>query len=276
MNLVDAHTHTDCLTWRNLEEMSMAGIRTVISPLFLGGVKPVGNDVIVEMWDHLLEVQFPRCEANGIAPYGMVGISMVYTPKGDPEELYQALPRYLEEPGVVAIGEVGLEPASATCPDMKRQESILERQVAIGRDADVVVDLHVPNPLDQKREYTKRVLALCRDVGHAPSRVVVDHCAEANIKTVLDGGAWAAITVQPWRGMTPELAADLALQCGGERVIIDSDCGGAASDHLAVARTALALERKGADESLIRKVCGDNSREAYGLGTSPAHGRPAR
>jgi predicted metal-dependent TIM-barrel fold hydrolase len=39
MNLVDAHTHTDCLTWRNLEEMSMAGIRTVIPP----SARPVDN-----------------------------------------------------------------------------------------------------------------------------------------------------------------------------------------------------------------------------------------
>jgi len=265
MELVDAHAHSDCLTWSNLEEMSMAGIRTVISPLFLGGIKPVGNDVIVEMWDHLLEVQFPRCEASRIKPYGMVGISMVYTPKGDPEDLYRALPEYLKKPGIVAIGEVGLEPASPTCPDLKRQESILQRQIDIARDAGVVVDCHVPNPPDQKRRFTERVLALGKDVGQAPSRIVVDHCNGTNIKTALDAGAWAAITVQPWRGMTPEIAADLVLQYGGERIIIDSDCGGNASDHLAVARTALALERKGADEPLIQRVCAGNSREAYGL-----------
>lgn len=265
MELVDAHTHTDCLTWSNLEEMSMAGIRTLISPLFLGGIKPVGNDVIIEMWDHLLEVQFPRCEANRIKPYGMVGISMVYTPRGDPEDLFRALREYLKKPGVVAVGEVGLEPASPTCPDLKRQESILERQIAIAREAAVVVDIHVPYPPDQKRSFTERVLALGKDIGHTPSRIVIDHCTEANIKTALDAGAWAAITVQPWRGMTPEIAADLVLQYGGERIIIDSDCGGNASDHLAVARTALALEKKGADEPLIQKVCAGNSREAYGL-----------
>jgi predicted metal-dependent TIM-barrel fold hydrolase len=267
MQLIDPHTHSDCLTWSNLEEMSLAGIRTAISPLFLGGTKPVPNEVIVAMWDHLLEIQFPRLEAHRIRPCGMVGISMVYTPEGDPEELYRALPRYLEKPGVVAVGEVGLEPSSPTCPDMKRQESLLQRQVAIARDAGVVVDCHVPLPPDQKRRYTERVLDLCRETGLPPSRLVVDHCTRANIRTALDGGAWAAITVQPWRGMTPDLAADLVLEHGAERVLIDSDSGSAASDPLAVARTALALERKGADPAVIERVCAGNAREAYGLGS---------
>ncbi|MBN1835299.1 MAG: TatD family hydrolase [Spirochaetales bacterium] len=263
--LVDSHSHVDTLTWDNLHAMALAGIRTVVSPAFLSSVRPLSNDVIWEMWEYVLDVQIPRCGQHRVAVHAMLGISMVGTPMGDPEGLYRRLREALERPEVVGIGEIGIEPSAKCCPDLALQEALVRRQVEIGRDAGATVSFHVPNPPDQKLSYTKKLLALCREAGFPVERAAVDHVSEANIEEVLAAGAWAGITVQPWRQMTPEKAAGLVESYGHERIMINSDCGGGPSDPLAVARTALALQQAGAQAEAVEAVCGGNARRFFGL-----------
>ena len=265
MNLIDPHAHLNELTWTNLQEMYLSGIREIISPIHLDAGKAVGCETIREMWDYLFEVQFARAEKNFLKPYGMIGISMVSTPRGDATGLYELLPDYLRRPEVVAIGEIGIEPKSRTCKDVKQQEEIVTRQLEIATEVDIPVDFHTPNPPDVKKEFTKRILELCRNANLRMSKVIIDHCTEVNMEMVVDAGAWAAISVQPWRKVTPDLAADIITEYGFERIMVDSDFGGLPSDHLSVPKTAMALKRKGVSPENIEKVCSLNSKAAYGI-----------
>lgn len=265
MNFVDSHTHLDELSWENLQQMYLMGIREIVSPVQLAAGKAVSCETIREVWDYLFEVQFARAENNFIKPYGMIGISMVSTPKDDPAELYEILPDYLKRPEIVAIGEIGVEPNSRTCKDLKQQEEFVIKQLAIAGDVGICVDFHTPNPPDMKKEYTKRMLELCTECGMPMAKVIMDHCTGANIGMALEAGAWAAISVQPWRNITPDIAADIIKEYGSERVMVDSDCSGLPSDPLAVPKTALALKRKGVSSEDIEKVCSLNSKGAYGI-----------
>jgi len=245
--------------------MHLSGIKEIVSPVQLIGGKALSGKTIRDVWDYLFEVQFGRAEKNFIKPYGMIGISMVSTPRGDPAKLYEILPDYLKRPEVVAIGEIGVEPNSRTCTDVKGQEEFVVKQLAIARNAEICVNFHTPNPPDMKREYTKRMLDLCGECGIPMSKVIIDHCTDANMGMSLEAGAWAAITVQPWRNVTPDMAADFIKEYGFERVMVDSDCSFLASDPLSVPKTALALKRKGASDEDIEKVCSLNSKRAYGI-----------
>jgi len=265
MNYTDAHAHLDDITWENLEQMSLCGIRRIIAPVHLAAGKAVSCETIREVWDYLFDVQFGRAKNSGIEPYAMIGISMVSTPREDPAPLYAVLPEYLKRPEVVAIGEIGIEPASKTCTDLKQQEAFVRDQVALAKQADICVDFHTPFPPEAKREYTQMMLDISREIGLPMSKVIIDHCTDANLGLALDAGASAAISVQPWRGVTGETAADLIMAHGFERIMVDSDCSGLPSDPLAVPKTARALRKKGASEAHIADVCGMNSQRIYGL-----------
>jgi predicted metal-dependent TIM-barrel fold hydrolase len=249
--------------------MYMAGIRTLASPIFLVSEKPVRNDVILELWDYLMNFELSRCQKQFIELYGMIGISMVYTPRNNVEELYKTLESYLSNPRVVCIGEIGIEPASKTCPDLDEQEEFVRRQVQIAQKHNVCLDFHIPLPPDQKKKYTGKCLSICEEYGFPLDKVAIDHCSEANLGIALEAGGYAAITVQPWREITPESAAELVIshidRFGPDRIMIDSDCGGGPSDPLAVAKTALALRRKGVADEVIDRVCSTNSKTFYGI-----------
>ena len=129
----------------------------------------------------------------------------------------------------------------------------------------IPVVIHVPHADDKKKEFTERSLALCNENKIHMYRVVIDHCAEANIKMVLDAEASVAITVQPWRNVTPDVAAGLIEKYGSERIMINSDSSVRISDPLAVAKTGLALRKKGLSDEIVTKTCWGNAKNFYNI-----------
>lgn len=261
---LDAHTHLTELTWLDMEKMRAASISTVVSPVNFSSARAVASSTIKDVWDHQIEFQLSRARKNFIDAYAMIGVSMVSIPL-DPDVLLKTLPEYLKKEDVIAIGEIGFEPASTTCNDLEVQEDIVRSQVKIALDMDVPIVFHVPHAPENKIKFTEKTLNICKEIGFPMHRVTIDHCSDANIKIALDAGAMAGITVQPWRGLTPEIAADLVMDNDPERIIINSDCGTKMSDPLAVAKTAFELLKKGSTEEIIGKVCRVNAKKFYGI-----------
>lgn len=263
MYFIDPHTHLDDLSYIDLEKMYLSGVRKLISPSQLCTAKPLSNDTIIEVWDYLLEVQFNRAKNAMIEPYAMIGISMVSTPKNDPTDLYKKLKEYIKMDKVVAIGEIGFEPMSRTCDDLAIQEKYVKKQIEICKGEDIRINFHTPNPPEVKKQYTKRLIEICKENEIDFSNIIFDHCSGANLSMVLDAGAWAAITVQPWRNITPEIAANLVSEYGSNKIMVDSDCSASYSDSLSVAKTAMELKRTNVPENDIEKVCSLNAQDAY-------------
>ena len=262
---IDAHTHISALTMENLASMYLAGVRTVISPVQLGCGRPLQPETIADVWYAQFEKQFPRCRASQIRPYAMIGVSMVAVPARGLDRLLLQMEELLAREDVLAIGEVGFEPNSASNPDHGVQKELLVRQIELAKKYNKVLNIHTPHAPKRKLEAAEEALALCAAGGLAPEKIVVDHCGEEILPLVLDSGANAAISVQPWRNVTPELAADWVLRHPGGRVLIDSDCSELLSDPLALPKTAAALSRRGASEELIDAVCGANAARIYGI-----------
>ena len=264
----DSHSHLNALGDDTLEAMYLAGIREITSPICpwpakLGeGLNP---ETIIDVWDSLLNFHLDRAKEFFIKAYAMIGITMVATPKNGLERLIELLPEYLKHPRVVAIGEIGFEPGSKTCSDLKIQEKIVRAQIEIAKKLGTVIDFHLPLPPDAKRDYTHILLELCREYELPMSQVIIDHCTDINIKIALDAGAYAAITVQPKRKITPKDAAELVKKYGTERVMINTDSGELKCYPLAVPQTALALKQMNVAEEDIEKVCWSNSRKVFGL-----------
>jgi uncharacterized protein len=234
MYYVDSHAHMETLTWENLRSMYLAGIRLVVSPAHLGAAKALNANTIRDIWDFNLEVQIPRVNSFLISGYAMLGISMVSTPKSNLQELLEYLSNYLKRSEVVGLGEIGIEPTSKTTKDLDFQEKIVREQLKILKKLSKMVIFHTTLASEDKLKYTAMMLSLCNEYGIPMSRVVVDHCTEINIGMVLEAGAFAAISVQPHRGITPEKAAELVIKYDYKKIIINSDCSHKASNPLAV------------------------------------------
>lgn len=262
---IDAHTHISALTVENFAAMHLAGIRTVVSPVQLGCGRALQPETIVDVWHAQFEKHFKRCRQMFINPYAMIGISMVATPAHGLDRLYPVLEEFIAREDVLAVGEIGFEPGSATNADHDYQKELLRVQIAIAKKFNKVVNIHTPNASIKKIAATEETLALCAEVGIDMDRVVVDHCSIDNIEKVLSAGAYAAISVQPWRNIAPELAADWILKYPSDHIIVDSDSSELISDPLAVAKTAAALRKKSAPEALVTAACGGNAKKAYSI-----------
>ncbi|MDO4988628.1 MAG: TatD family hydrolase [Synergistes sp.] len=265
MYYFDAHLHLTDVTHENLKEMAMCGIRGIVSPVQLAGAKANHPETIIDMWDFQLEKQLGRAKAFMIDAYAMIGISMVATPKDSLEKLIALQPEYLAKPKVVAIGEVGFEPGSKTNNDLNYQQTLLEMQIENAIKTNCRIDIHLPNVPDKKVQFTEKCIELFKSHGMDMKKVIFDHCSDANIEIVLAAGAYAAISVQPWRKITPEIAAGWVIKYDSDYVLVDSDSSSLPSDCLAVAKTAFALEQAGAPKSLIERACSLNCRTAYGI-----------
>lgn len=262
---VDAHTHISNLTMDNMYSMYLAGIRSVVSPVQLGCGRALSPETIIDVWYGQLEKQFMRCRKAQIKPHAMLGISMVATPSHGLDKLYEKLEAMMDEEGVVAIGEVGFEPGSASNSDHDFQKEILKMQIEIAKRKGKIIDIHTPNAPDKKIAATEESLELCAAAGISMSKVVIDHCTGDNMDIVLRAGANVAISVQPWRNVTPELAGRWVMGHEADRIMIDSDCSELDSDPLAVSKAGAALNRCGVSTEIIAAVCGGNARRIYGL-----------
>ena len=95
------------------------------------------------------------------------------------------------------------------------------------------------------------------------SRVLVDHVEEHTIKTVLDEGFWAGMTLYPVSKCTPARAVDMIETYGAERLCVNSAGDWGPSKPTAVPDLILEMRRRGHSESLIKKVVYDNPLEFF-------------
>jgi len=264
MEMVDCHLHVEALDQHSLELMALAGVRAVVSHTSLPEVhENIPSQAIFDFVDRMLGFHSWRTSKFFIDTYVCVGVSMVGIPI-DYEEALARLPGYLDKERVVGIGEIGLEPSSATCPDLDTQEKILKAQLTMAKEYAKPVAIHTP-PVDKPR-WVERYLAMVRDLRLTPSQVIIDHADETVAKMIIDSGCNAALTVQPWRKVKPADAAKIVQTVGTDRMLIDSDCSILESDPLSVPKTALEMRKLGMSESEIREVVRENPRRLFKLG----------
>lgn len=264
MYYFDSHSHINMLNATLVKEMAIANIAKVVSPIHIAGPKPLSPELLLDMWDVLLEQQLDRVKKLGIDAYAQIGISMVAAPRSGLDMLFDIMPRYLKKANVVAIGEVGFESTSLTFPDHEYQKRLLEKQIDLACEYGLTIDIHT-SPFDEKYKTAKESIELCKAHGLPMDRLIVDHCTDATLDLVLDAGAYAAISVQPWRNVTPAMAAEWIIRFGGQRMLVDSDSGDLDSDPLSVPKVAYELRVRGASEELICSACWKNPHEAYRL-----------
>jgi uncharacterized protein len=266
---VDLHAHMVSRTTDDYEKMALTGCAAVTEPAFWAGYDRPSADAFADYFDRLVSFEPARAAKYGIQHYTWLCLN----PKeGEDRELARQvlsmIPRYLDYPNVLGIGEIGLNRVT------RNELATFVDHVDLAVEHDQLIHIHTPH-LEDKYKGTKVIVdTLAADGRVTPGRTMVDHVEEHTIRMVLEKEFWAGITLYPTTKVSPGRAVDLIEMYGSERICVASACDWGPSQPIAVPQFVLEMRRRGHPEDLIRKVVYENP--AAFLGQSPKFRLPRR
>lgn len=246
--LFDAHLHPEGLSDQDLESMRFFGVeRALVVAHHFPEPTPKG---LRAHFDDIVERQLPRLERLGIRAYAALGVHPRCIPRRGLSEVLSRLPDYFQGGRVVALGETGLHAGGE-----EEEEALLE-QLALARSLKLRVVVHTPTK--DKERHTRRILTLLRQSGVLASRVLVDHANARTVRTIVEVGHWAGLTLHP-EELKAERAVAVVRRLGSERLVLNSDAGDGAGDILGLARVANLLAKANLSERIVRRVTSENA-----------------
>lgn len=255
MRYIDPHIHMVSRTTDDYARMALAGCVAVTEPAFWAGFDRSSPQGFFDYFQHLTEQEPARAAAHGIRHYCWICIN----PKeaedvGFAREVIKIIPQFLTRPNVLGVGEIGLNKNS------KSELTILEEQIGVAAAHSQLILVHTPH-LEDKLKGTRLIIdAIRRNGAIDPGRVLIDHVEEHTVKTVLDAGFWAGMTLYPETKCTPQRAADIFEMYGTDRLWINSAGDWGHSDPLAVPKCQLEMLRRGHSVQTVSKISFENPR----------------
>jgi len=259
VNYIEPHGHMVSRTTDDYERMAIAGCQAICEPAFWAGFDRASADGFYDYFRQITEYEPKRAAKFGIQHYCWLCIN----PKEAEdvklaEDVIALIPQFIDKPGVLGIGEIGLNKNS------RNELKIFEQHVQIAQDYDQLVLIHTPH-LEDKLKGTRLIVdALKHFPKIKPERVIIDHVEEHTIDHVLDQGFWAGITLYPESKCTPNRAIDMLEHRQAERIWMNSACDWGISDPLAVPKTMQAMRQRGWSTEMIERVAWDNPRTFMG------------
>ena len=256
MRYIEPHGHMVSRVTDDYLEMATAGCQAVCEPAFWAGFDRSSVDGFYDYFCQLTEHEPKRAAKFGLAHFTWLCIN----PKESEdvqlaEEVIAIIPKFLDRPGVLGIGEIGLNKNS------KNEIKVLESHVDLAARHDQLILVHTPH-LEDKLKGTRLIVDVLRnDPRIRPERVIIDHVEEHTVKHVLDAGFWAGMTLYPESKCTAARAIDIVEVYGAERLWMNSACDWGVSVPLAVPRAALEMRRRGHSPEAIDRLIYQNPRK---------------
>ena len=253
MDFIDPHIHIASRTTDDIAQMARSGCRIVGEPAFWCGFDRSGTSSFRDYFRQLTEWEPKRVAAYGMQHCCWIGVNAKEAENvAFSREVMTLMPEFLDRPGVLGVGEIGLN------KNTRNEVQTLEALIDLAHVRGEQMLFHTPH-LEDKHRGTRMILDLLRaDRRTDPRRVCIDHCEEHTIRLALDGGYWAGITLYPLTKATPERAADMVENYGPERIMVNSSADWGPSDPLSVPAFIAVMRKRGHPDALIRRVAYDN------------------
>ncbi|GAA1810000.1 hydrolase TatD [Planosporangium flavigriseum] len=256
MRIFDPHIHMSSRTTDDYERMAAAGVRALVEPAFWLGQPRTNVGSFTDYFDSLVGWEPYRASQFGIRHHCTIALN----PKeaNDPRcrPVLDVLPRYLAKDGVVAVGEIGYD---SMTPD---EDAAFSAQLALAVANDLPALVHTPHR--DKVRGTQRSLAVVKESGIDPGRVVIDHLNEVTVGLVKDSGCWMGFSIYPDTKMSPPRMVAILREYGPERILVNSAADWGKSDPLLTHATGAAMREAGFSDDDIDRVLWRNPVEFYG------------
>src|SRR6516225_6524121 len=249
MRYIEPHAHMVSRTTDDYVHMVTAGCLAVCEPAFWAGFDRSSADGFYDYFRQLTEHEPRRAAKFGLPHYCWLCINPKEAENVEfAREVIALIPKFIEGPNVLGIGEIGLNKNS------RNELKVLEMHIDLAAQHKQLILVHTPH-LEDKLKGTRLIVeTLKNDRRIRPERVIIDHVEEHTIKLVLDSGMWAGMTLYPESKCTPARAIDMLEVYGSERIWMNSACDWGVSDPLAVPKTALEMKKRGHHADAIEKV----------------------
>lgn len=262
MRYIDVHAHMVSRTTDDYERMALTGCVALTEPAFWPGWDRGSAGGFDDYFRQLTTFEPARAAQYGIRHYAWLCLN----PKEGEDrrlarEVLRLIPRYLDAPTVLGIGEIGLNRVT------RHELDTFRDHVELALEHGQMIHVHTPH-LEDKYKGTRAIVeALAADGRVDPGWVMIDHAEEHTLPMILDHGFWTGLTLYPQTKVSPERAIDMLEVYGPERICVASACDWGPSQPDAVPRFVLAMRRRGHGDALIRRVVLENPAEF--LGQSP-------
>lgn len=253
MNYIDPHIHMISRVTDDYQRMAQCGCQAISEPAFWAGFDRGSVEGFRDYFRHLTEYEPKRAAQFHIKHYSWLCINAKEAENVSlSREVIAMIPEFLNKPGVLGIGEIGLN------KNTKNESTIFQEHVDLAMKTNELILIHTPH-LEDKYMGTRMIIDMLKnDKRVKPERVLIDHVEEHTVRHALDGGFWCAMTLYPTTKCTPERACDIIEMVGTERIMANSAGDWGVSDPLAVPKFVQELKRRGHPEAVIRKIVFEN------------------
>jgi uncharacterized protein len=253
MDYIDPHIHMISRVTDDYQRMAQCGGVAVSEPAFWAGFDRGSADGFRDYFKHLVEIEPKRAAQYGIRHYCWLCINAKEAENVKlSREVIALLPEYLDRPGVLGIGEIGLN------KNTSNEATVFQEHLDLAVKRNELVLIHTPH-LEDKYKGTRMIVDMLKgDSRVQRGRVCIDHVEEHTIRLALDNGYWCGMTLYPVTKCSPDRAADMVEMYGAERVLVNSAGDWGRSNPLAVPEFIQELKRRGHDDAVIKKIVYDN------------------
>jgi uncharacterized protein len=253
MDYIDPHIHMISRTTDDYHRMAHCGCVAITEPAFWAGFDRGSADGFRDYFRHLVEVEPRRAALYGIQHYSWLCINAKEAENVSlSRDVIAIIPEFLDKPGVLGIGEIGLN------KNTRNEAIIFQEHVDLAMKTNELILIHTPH-LEDKLKGTRMIIDMLQgDRRIEPARVCIDHVEEHTVRAALEGGFWCGMTLYPTTKCTPQRAVDIIERFGTERIMANSAGDWGKSDPLAVPELILEMRRRGHPEAVIRQIVYDN------------------
>ena len=259
MKYIDPHIHCISRTTDDYLFMQRAGVVAVSEPAFWAGFDRSSAASFYDYFRHLVDYEPKRAAKYGIQHYSWLCINAKEAENvALSREVIKIIPEFLDRPGVLGIGEIGLH------KNTRNEITVFEEHVDLAAKYDQLILIHTPH-LEDKHKGTGIITSILKnDKRIRPERVLIDHCEEHTIRMARENGFWAGLTVYPVSKVTPQRGADILEQFGPEMICVNSASDWGESHPSSMVDTCLEYLRRGHSEREATEVFYNNPCRFFG------------
>jgi len=258
MYFFDPHVHMISRVTDDYERMARMGCVAVSEPAFWAGFDRGSADGFRDYFRQLTEFEPQRAAWSGIQHYSWLCINAKEAENVSlSREVIKMIPEFLDRPGVLGIGEIGLN------KNTKNECTVFREHLELAAQTDELILIHTPHLVDKYKGTRMIIDMLLEDSRIQPHRVLIDHVEEHTVALAREHGFWCAMTLYPTTKCTPARAADILEVYGQDRIMVNSAGDWGPSNPVAVPDFIQEMRHRGRPESAIKQIVYDNPLEFF-------------
>jgi predicted metal-dependent TIM-barrel fold hydrolase len=260
MYIIQPHYHAIARTCQDYERMSQSGVVAVAEPAFWAGFDRDYAGTFLDYFKQISEFEPTRAAAYGIKHFCWIAVNPKEADNiSVAREVLSEMPKLLEKPTVLGIGETGLNKSS--CNEIE----IMEEHIEMSIKYDQLLLIHTPH-LSDKAIGTRIILDVLRNHRGKinPEKVWIDHVENHTIRVVKDAGYWYGFTLYPITKCSISRCVDMIERYGTERLLVNSSADWGPSDPMLLQQAIFECQRRGHTRNEIIEIFHNNPAKYLG------------